>query len=65
MERNSTLHEDGLSGLARIAGITITPKNRAAVIARLKDLRDGVMALDQGIPAEAVPAIRFDPGWEN
>lgn len=57
--KDAMVTEQDLDQVAKLAGITLTPANRSAVLATLRDLREGVLSLSDKIGDDAIPAVRF------
>lgn len=51
--------EEDVIRAAKLAGITLTPEFRQGILARLQELREGVLRLNRKIGEDAIPAIRF------
>jgi hypothetical protein len=55
--------EEDVIHAAKLAGITLTPEFRRGILARLQELREGVLRLSETIGEEAIPAVRFSAEW--
>ena len=51
--------EEDVIRAAKLAGITLTPEFRQGILARLQELREGVLRLSKKVGGDAIPAIRF------
>jgi hypothetical protein len=62
--RNSEHYtEDDVVAFARVAGTTVSPKNRSTIAANLSALRGGVLAKVKTIPEDLGPILMMDPRW--
>lgn len=61
-EQREPSPEDGLAAIAKLAGIKLTPELAPGILARLSELREGVLAFGETIADDTAPAIRFIAG---
>lgn len=59
MTSRSTIQEEDLIGAAKLAGIALTPEFRPGILARLQELRQGVLRFSGSLPQDTTPAVRF------
>ena len=60
MTSSSAIKEEDLIGVAKLAGIALTPEFRLGILARLQELRQGVLRFGESLPQDTIPAVRFD-----
>ena len=57
--------EADVARFSKCAGFKISSRNQQQVATTLRDLRAGVMKMDELIAEDTVPAIIFDATWED
>lgn len=59
MKNSFDVVEEDVVCAAKLAGISLTPEFRSRILARLQELRDGVLGLSDTIDENTIPATRF------
>ncbi len=59
MTNSIMLQEEDVIHAAKLAGITLTPEFRPGILARLQELREGVLRFSESVAEDAIPAVRF------
>lgn len=65
MSDRKTPSEADVARFGKWAGFKISSRNQQQVATTLRDLRAGVMKMDELIAEDTVPAIIFDATWED
>ncbi len=59
MTSNTIPQEEDLIHAAKLAGIALTPEFRPRILARLQELREGVLRFSEKDDQDEIPAVRF------